>query len=78
MHWRYKGANENGITAEIYGATPVGEPNPQDFTPYNGITSTDVEGWLVDIFTSELIVEGEITKTRLEQMQEGIESQILF
>lgn len=49
IHWRYRGIDENGVTAETYGATSVGAPNPQDFTPYDGITASDVEGWLEDI-----------------------------
>lgn len=49
IHWRYKGIDENGVTAEIYNATSVGAPNPEDFTPYDGITSSDVIGWLEDI-----------------------------
>ena len=49
IHWRYRGTDENGVTAETYGATAVGAPNPQDFTPYDGITAADVEGWLENI-----------------------------
>ena len=49
VHWRYRGTDENGVTAETYGATAVGAPNPQDFTPYDGVTAADVEGWLEDI-----------------------------
>ncbi len=49
IHWRYRGTDENGVTAETYGATAVGAPNPQDFTPYDGITESDVIGWLEDI-----------------------------
>jgi len=46
IHWRYRGTDENGVTAETYGATAVGQPNPQDFTPFDDITASDVEGWL--------------------------------
>ena len=46
VHWRYRGTDENGVTAETYGAVAVGEPNPQDFTPFDDITASDVEGWL--------------------------------
>jgi len=34
VHWRYNGTNENGISAEIYGAQAVGTPTPDAFTPY--------------------------------------------
>lgn len=46
IHWRYRGTDENGVTAETYGATAVGQPNPQDFTPFDDVTASDVEGWL--------------------------------
>jgi len=46
VHWRYRGTDENGVTAETYGATAVGAPNPQDFTPFDEVTASDVEAWL--------------------------------
>ena len=46
VHGRYRGTDENGVTAETYGATSIGNPNPQDFTPWDEVTATDVEGWL--------------------------------
>ena len=82
VHWRYRGTDENGITAETYGATAVGEPNPQDFTPWDGVTAADVEGWLVTIM-SEVpeVLEGiepaiGSDTTQLEKMQENLEAQI--
>lgn len=54
IHWRYVGEDENGITAETYGATSVGDPNPEDFTPYDGVTEADVIGWLESILGAEL------------------------
>jgi hypothetical protein len=76
IHWRYKGTNEDGLTAEIYGAAVLGEPDPQNFTPYNQVTQAAAESWLVEMFTAEEVVEEEITKTRMAQMQEGLEAQI--
>ena len=49
VHWRYRGIDENGVTAETYGASSIGEPNPQDFTPFDEVTASDVEGWLVNL-----------------------------
>lgn len=46
VHWRYRGTDENEVTAETYGAVAVGQPNPQDFTPFDEVTASDVEGWL--------------------------------
>lgn len=78
IHWRYKGTDENGTQAETYGATSVGSPNPQDFTPFNGVTTSDVEGWLIDILGKvPTVTEGEEPKkSQLVQMQEDIENQI--
>ena len=60
VHWRYRGTDQNGVTAETYGATAVGAPNPQDFTPYDGITASDVEGWL------EVLLDVPAMQTNLE------------
>jgi hypothetical protein len=46
VHWRYGGTDQDGITAEIYGAQGVGEPNPDAFTPYPQISEEQVAGWM--------------------------------
>jgi hypothetical protein len=78
VHWRYRGTDENGITAETYGATPIGEPNPQDFTPWDEVTESDVIGWLEAIMSVvPEVAEGEEAQpTQLEKMQSNIENQI--
>ena len=78
IHWRYRGTDENGVTAETYGSTAIGEPNPQDFTPWDEVTTEDVIGWLEDIMSViPVTVEGaEQEPTQLEQMQENLETQI--
>ena len=83
VHWRYKGTDENGVTAETYGATAIGNPNPQDFTPFTEVTAEDVIVWLEDIMSvvpTVEVVEGEETPTpeptQLEKMKANIESQI--
>jgi hypothetical protein len=63
VHWRYRGTDENGVTAETYGATAVGQPNPQDFTPFDEVTPSDVEGWL------EVLLD-------VPSMQENLQAQI--
>jgi len=73
VHWRYRGTDENDTTAEIYGAQAIGEPNPQDFTPWDEVTTADVEGWLETIFSEE--VEGQ-DQTQLEKMQSTIQQKI--
>jgi len=63
VHWRYRGTDENGVTAETYGATAVGQPNPQDFTPFDEVTASDVEGWLESLLD-------------VPSMQENLQAQI--
>jgi len=46
VHWRYNGTNENGITAEVYGAQSVGTPTPDAFTPYPELSEEQVIGWM--------------------------------
>jgi len=78
VHWRYRGTDENSVTAETYGATPIGEPNPQDFSPWDSITETDVIGWLENIMSviPEVVEGEEIQPTQLEKMQSNIEDKI--
>ena len=73
VHWRYRGTDENDTTAEIYGAQAIGEPNPQDFTPWDQVTAADVEGWLEDIFGET--IQGE-SQTKLEKMEATIQQKI--
>jgi hypothetical protein len=49
VHWRYSGINENGTTAEVYGSQSVGDPNPNEFTPYQELTAGIVSNWLEGI-----------------------------
>jgi hypothetical protein len=65
VHWRYKGTDENGVIAETYGAVSVGQPNPQDFTPFDEVTASDVEGWLENILD-------------VPSMQTNLETQIVL
>ena len=78
VHGRYRGTDENGVTAETYGATSIGNPNPQDFTPWDEVTATDVEGWLEVIMrVVPDVEEGTDPKlTQLEQMQITLEANI--
>ena len=78
VHWRYRGTDKDGVTAETYGSLSLEDPNPEDFTPWDEVTSTDVIGWLESIMSKKLPVEeGEDPKpTQLEQIQANIISQI--
>ena len=72
VHWRYRGTDENGVTAETYGATGIGDPNPQDFTPFDEVTESDVIGWVEDIMS----VVPKVGDTELITLQAHIEAQI--
>ena len=53
VHWRYNGTNEDGISAEVYGAQGVGEPNPDAFTPYPELSEEQVIGWMESVIDME-------------------------
>ncbi|QQO91907.1 lysozyme [Flavobacterium phage vB_FspM_immuto_3-5A] len=78
VHWRYRGTDENDVTAETYGATAVGNPNPESFTPWEEVSDVAVIGWLESIMNvSPEVEEGEEPQpTQLEMLQSNIESQI--
>ena len=78
VHWRYRGTDENGVTAETYGATAVGSPNPESFTPWEEVSDVVVIGWLESMMNEvPEVEEGEEPQpTQLEMLQSNIESQI--
>ncbi len=79
IHWRYRGTDENGVTAETYGATAIGNPNPESFTPWQEVSDSVVIGWLESIMSTApaLVPEGEETiPTQLESLKANIEAQI--
>lgn len=55
VHWRYRGTNENGTTAEVYGAQAVGIPNPEAFIPYPDLDLGIVTSWLESVMDMESI-----------------------
>ena len=49
VHWRYQAREtheEKEYFAETYGATSVGQPDPENFTPFDQLTKEQVVGWL--------------------------------
>lgn len=49
IHYRYQGTElieEKTYFAEVYGTVTLGNPDPSNYTPYNELTKTQVEGWL--------------------------------
>lgn len=57
VHWRYKGTDEDGVESEVYGAQPVGEPNPDAFTPYPEISEEQVIKWMESVIDMEAMNE---------------------
>jgi hypothetical protein len=57
VHWRYEGADDDGVTAETYGAQAVGEPNPDAFTAYPEISEEQVIGWMESVIDMEAMNE---------------------
>ena len=52
VHWRYQAEQVDGDKtwfAETYGASSVGQPNPQNFVPYEDVTEAEVISWLEEI-----------------------------
>ena len=45
IHWRAQKQDE-GFTADMYGALSVDAPHEASFTPYDEVTKEMVEGWL--------------------------------
>jgi hypothetical protein len=63
VHWRYNGTNEDGISAEIYGAQAVGTPTPDAFTPYPELSENQVIAWMestLDVSAMQLNLAAQI------------------
>jgi len=62
-HWRFNATNEDGISAEVYGAESLESPDPKDFTPFDDITTEQVIGWLeasMDVDAMKLNLDNQI------------------
>ena len=52
IHWTYTATSDqldsdgNAYTAQAIGTSPVGEPDPENFTDFANLTQSQVEGWL--------------------------------
>jgi hypothetical protein len=66
VHWRYNAnsiVKEKEYFAETYGATSVGMPSGDSFTPYADLTKEQVVGWLeasLDVPAMQLQLEANI------------------
>lgn len=64
VHWRLRGTDEEEVWAETYGIQPIGEPNPEAFTPFLELSQEQVVGWLetlIDVDVMKGKINSEIT-----------------
>jgi hypothetical protein len=64
IHWRLKGIDEDGVWSETYGTQPVGQPDPEAFTPFTEISQEQAVGWLeslIDVDSMKAKIDEEIT-----------------
>ena len=65
VHWRYKGT-DGTYSAETYGSLSVPLPNSENFIPYNELTKTDIESWVIT----------QMGETGIQSLQTNISQQI--
>lgn len=54
VNWRYQGSD--GVnTSSVYGLTEVDPANPNDYIPFNQLTTQDVVNWLIEKLGPEAI-----------------------
>lgn len=46
VHWRYDAIHESGIVMSDMGSTPLKDPDPLTFTPFDQLTEDDVFSWI--------------------------------
>lgn len=66
IHWRLD-AIDAGITAGAYGTVALGEPSPDNFTPYADITeqwAIDQTSALIDLPAVQAALAGEIARKK--------------
>jgi hypothetical protein len=61
-HWTLNAERVTGgeiYNASSYGSVGFPDPDPDNFTPYEDLTSSQVIGWVQDTLTAEKVVEME-------------------
>jgi hypothetical protein len=56
VHWRLRGVFED-VTAEVYGAQRLEQPNTEAFIPYTDLSQEQVEGWLEAVLNVDELKE---------------------
>jgi hypothetical protein len=49
VNWKYKALDESKLIIEMFGSENLGNPNYDNFTPFDVLTNEIVIGWLVNI-----------------------------
>ena len=57
VHWILTGTDEDNISATVYGAQAVGQPNPEAFTPFPDLSEEQVIGWMEATMDTETMQE---------------------
>jgi hypothetical protein len=57
VHWRYKGTDANEVSADVYGAQSLSDPDENDFIEFEDMTNEDVYSWLESILDVEALEE---------------------
>ena len=61
VHWRYTGTDENGISADMYGAKSLDAPDPKNFTEFEDLDNETICNWLgLDIEAMEENIANQI------------------
>lgn len=78
VHWILTATDPSGVTAETYGALPLGMPSAESFTPYKQITDDIVIGWVEQFLDAEetSISTENTKKSILTIMKENLQEEI--
>jgi len=73
VYWILTGTDEDNISATIYGSQPVGQPNPETFTPFPEISKEQVIGWMessmnVDALKENLAIQIDLIKNPITEV----------
>lgn len=69
IHWRLNADDGSGHTATAYGELKAGPVDPENFTPFVELTSTQVQGWTESLMGTELAaLTGMLDQRIMEQV----------
>ncbi len=65
IHWRLLGVNDNNISAELFGAQTIGEPNKDNFKAFDDLEKQDIIDWLNAVMDISALEENIAQKIEL-------------